>query len=90
MRHRSGVKAYDIAPLIPIVEGAGGVVTTWSGGDAAAGGDVIASGDARVHEPRWHCSPKLVRPVANAKDHVGAGVAAQRVASLLSHLLRLV
>ncbi len=46
----AGVKAYDIAPLIPIVEGAGGVVTTWSGGDAAAGGDVIASGDARVHE----------------------------------------
>ena len=44
------MKAYDIAPLIPIVEGAGGVVTTWTGGDAAAGGDVIASGDKRLHE----------------------------------------
>jgi histidinol phosphatase-like enzyme (inositol monophosphatase family) len=46
----AGVKAHDIAPLIPIVEGAGGVVTTWTGNDAAAGGDVIASGDTRLHE----------------------------------------
>jgi histidinol phosphatase-like enzyme (inositol monophosphatase family) len=45
----AGVKAHDIAPLIPIVEGAGGVVTTWTGDDAAAGGDVIASGDIRLH-----------------------------------------
>lgn len=46
----AGVKAYDIAPLIPIVEGAGGVVTTWTGEDAAAGGNVIASGDRRLHD----------------------------------------
>ncbi len=33
----SGLKSYDIAPLIPIIEGAGGVVTTWEGGPAAEG-----------------------------------------------------
>ncbi|MEZ5901043.1 MAG: histidinol-phosphatase [Hyphomicrobiaceae bacterium] len=44
------LKPYDIAPLIPIIERAGGVVTTWSGSAANAGGDIIASGDKRVHE----------------------------------------
>lgn len=46
----SGVQTYDIAPLIPIVQGAGGMVTSWDGGSAVRGGDVIASGDPRVHE----------------------------------------
>ncbi len=46
----TGVQAYDVVALIPIIEGAGGTVTTWSGGDAAKGGDVIASGDPRLHE----------------------------------------
>jgi myo-inositol-1(or 4)-monophosphatase len=46
----AGVKTYDIAPLIPIIEGAGGVVTTWTGNDAAGGGNVIASGNRRLHE----------------------------------------
>jgi histidinol phosphatase-like enzyme (inositol monophosphatase family) len=45
----SGLKSYDIAPLIPIIEGAGGVVTTWEGGPAAEGGRIIAAGDARAH-----------------------------------------
>jgi myo-inositol-1(or 4)-monophosphatase len=35
--------AYDIAPLIPIIEGAGGHVCTWERGDAAQGGNVIAA-----------------------------------------------
>jgi histidinol phosphatase-like enzyme (inositol monophosphatase family) len=46
----AGVKAYDIAPLIPLIEGAGGVVTTWTGESAAAGGNVIAAGDKRLHD----------------------------------------
>ncbi len=45
----SGLKAYDIAPLIPIIEGAGGVVTTWEGKPAAEGGRIVAAGDGRVH-----------------------------------------
>ena len=44
-----GLNAYDIVALIPIIEGAGGVVTTWDGGDAAQGGSIIAAGDPRAH-----------------------------------------
>ena len=44
------LKPYDIIPLIPIITGAGGIVTTWEGGPAADGGRVIAAGDARVHK----------------------------------------
>ena len=46
----SGLKPYDIAALIPIIKGAGGVVTTWTGEDAAGGGSVVAAGDPRLHE----------------------------------------
>ena len=45
----SGLKPYDIVALIPIIEGAGGVVTAWDGGSAAGGGSVVAAGDRRVH-----------------------------------------
>jgi myo-inositol-1(or 4)-monophosphatase len=46
----AGLKPYDILPLIPIIERAGGLVTTWEGGDPREGGRVIAAGDPRVHE----------------------------------------
>jgi len=46
----SGLKPFDIMALIPIVEGAGGIVTTWDGGSPEAGGRIVASGDGRVHE----------------------------------------
>jgi histidinol-phosphatase len=46
----SGLKAYDIAALIPILTGAGGGVCSWSGGDASAGGQVLAYGDARARD----------------------------------------
>lgn len=44
------LKPHDIVPLIPIIRGAGGIVTSWDGGPAEAGGRVIAAGDARVHD----------------------------------------
>lgn len=44
------MEPYDIAPLIPIIEGAGGLVTTWERGDAAKGGNVIAASSAQLHE----------------------------------------
>jgi histidinol phosphatase-like enzyme (inositol monophosphatase family) len=44
------LKIYDIAALIPIIERAGGVVTTWDGGPATNGGNIIAAGDKRIHE----------------------------------------
>jgi myo-inositol-1(or 4)-monophosphatase len=43
------LKPYDVLPLIPIIEGAGGIITTWEGGRPHAGGRVIAAGDKRVH-----------------------------------------
>ena len=46
----AGLQPYDIAGLIPVIEGAGGIVTDWSGGSAADGGRIVASGDRRVHD----------------------------------------
>ena len=43
------LKPYDVLPLIPIIAGAGGMITSWEGGAPHAGGRVIAAGDARVH-----------------------------------------
>jgi myo-inositol-1(or 4)-monophosphatase len=45
----TGLKPHDIVALIPIIEGAGGVITDWTGGPAAKGGRIIAAGDKRVH-----------------------------------------
>jgi myo-inositol-1(or 4)-monophosphatase len=44
------LKPYDIAALIPIITGAGGVVTTWDGKPAQSGGRIVAAGDPRVHD----------------------------------------
>jgi myo-inositol-1(or 4)-monophosphatase len=46
----AGLKDFDIVPLIPIVERAGGVVSTWDGGDPRKGGRILAAGDPRLHE----------------------------------------
>ncbi|MCA1298280.1 histidinol-phosphatase [Stappia indica] len=46
----TGLQAYDIVALAPIVEGAGGAVTTWTGGSPADGGQIVASGDKRLHD----------------------------------------
>jgi myo-inositol-1(or 4)-monophosphatase len=46
----AGLEPYDIVALIPIIERAGGRVTTWDGEPATAGGRVVASGDPRLHD----------------------------------------
>jgi myo-inositol-1(or 4)-monophosphatase len=43
------LKPHDIIPLMPIITGAGGIMTTWEGGPASGGGRIIAAGDKRVH-----------------------------------------
>lgn len=43
------LKPYDVLPLIPIIEGAGGIITSWENHRPHAGGRVIAAGDRRVH-----------------------------------------
>jgi len=54
----TNLKPHDVVALISIVEGAGGIVTTWDGDEAAKGGRILAAGDARLHElalKRLHC-----------------------------------
>lgn len=46
----TGLKAYDIVALIPIIEGAGGVVTTWEGESAKDGGRILAAATPELHE----------------------------------------
>lgn len=46
----SGLEAYDIQGIIPVIEGAGGIVTNWQGDKVTAGGQVVACGDKRLHE----------------------------------------
>ena len=46
----ASLKPFDIAPLIPIIRAAGGVVTTWDGGDPSQGGAILAAGDPAIHE----------------------------------------
>ncbi|MEJ2130173.1 MAG: histidinol-phosphatase [Gammaproteobacteria bacterium] len=43
------INPYDIQAVIPIIEGAGGVITTWSGKEASLGGQIVASGDPALH-----------------------------------------
>ena len=43
------LKRWDISAIVPIVEGAGGVVTNWQGEKIIDGGAIVAAGDARVH-----------------------------------------
>ncbi len=45
----ANLKPYDIVALVPIITGAGGVVTNWEGGPAALGGRIVAVGDPGLH-----------------------------------------
>ncbi len=43
-----GLQPYDIAPLLPIVTGAGGFAAEWTGGDMAKGGNIITAGSREL------------------------------------------
>jgi fructose-1,6-bisphosphatase/inositol monophosphatase family enzyme len=43
------LQPYDIVPMIPIIEGAGGVVTNLAGESPLSGGTVIAAANAPLH-----------------------------------------
>ncbi|MGI9228710.1 MAG: inositol monophosphatase family protein [Gammaproteobacteria bacterium] len=45
-----GLSSYDIMPLIPVIEGAGGIVTDWQGNSAASGGLIIAAGNENLYQ----------------------------------------
>ncbi|MBX3578923.1 MAG: histidinol-phosphatase [Rhizobiaceae bacterium] len=44
-----GLQSYDIVGLIPIIERAGGVVTTFDGRPAEQGGDILAAATPELH-----------------------------------------
>jgi myo-inositol-1(or 4)-monophosphatase len=44
------LKPHDVLALIPIITGAGGLVTTWDGGAPEGGGRLVVAGDRRVHD----------------------------------------
>lgn len=48
----AGMHLHDFAALVPVIEGAGGVITDWQGRPLGPQGDgrVLAAGDSRVHE----------------------------------------
>jgi myo-inositol-1(or 4)-monophosphatase len=43
------IKPHDIVAIIPIIAGAGGIITTWENGPAQGGGRIVVAGDRRVH-----------------------------------------
>jgi myo-inositol-1(or 4)-monophosphatase len=46
----TNLKPYDVVALAPIIEGAGGVITTWEGEDVSKGGRILAAGDRRAYD----------------------------------------
>ena len=46
----AGLQPYDIAPLLPIILGAGGAAAEWTGGNPAEGGNVITAGSEALLE----------------------------------------
>tara|TARA_B100001121_G_scaffold235967_1_gene209596 strand:- start:2617 stop:3423 length:807 start_codon:yes stop_codon:yes gene_type:complete len=54
-----GNKIWDIHPLIPIIEAAGGIVSTWKNSNAIKSGDIIASANKTIHTKML----KMLKPV---------------------------
>jgi histidinol phosphatase-like enzyme (inositol monophosphatase family) len=44
----TGLQSHDVAALIPVIEGAGGVVTDWRGEKARLGGQIVAAGTRKI------------------------------------------
>ena len=44
----TGLKAHDVAALIPVIEGAGGIVTDWRGHKPRLGGQIVASANQHI------------------------------------------
>jgi len=53
-------KIWDIHPLIPIINAAGGIVTTWDNKDAVNAGSILVSANKSIHTKML----KLLKPVS--------------------------
>jgi myo-inositol-1(or 4)-monophosphatase len=45
----TNLKLHDVVALIPIIERAGGRITTWEGEPATKAGRIVAAGDPALH-----------------------------------------
>ena len=45
----AGLNFYDMAALVPIIEGAGGVITDWTGKKNPRGGNIVAAANPQIH-----------------------------------------
>jgi histidinol phosphatase-like enzyme (inositol monophosphatase family) len=43
------LKPWDVCALVPLIEAAGGVITSWDGGPALGSSHIVACGDAALH-----------------------------------------
>jgi len=57
----SSLQSYDIQALIPVIENAGGIVTTWSGKDPQNGGQVVAAATPELHA----AALEILKPAAS-------------------------
>ena len=55
-----GNKIWDIHPLIPIIEAAGGIVTTWNNDNAVKAGNILVSTNKSIHKKIL----KILKPVS--------------------------
>ena len=55
-----GNKIWDIHPLIPIIEAAGGIVSTWKNTNAVKGGNIIASANIGIQNKIL----KILKPIS--------------------------
>ena len=46
----NSLKPYDVGGIIPVIEQAGGIITTWEGGRPEQGGSIIAAGSRAVYD----------------------------------------
>lgn len=60
---------WDVQALIPIVEGAGGVITAWDGGRPENAANVVACGDRRLHDQ----VVPILAPAMPRHDYLGLG-----------------
>ena len=53
-------KIWDIHPLIPIIEAAGGIVSTWNNKNAVIAGNILVSANKSIHTKML----RLLKPVS--------------------------
>jgi len=53
-------KIWDIHPLIPIIEAAGGIVSTWNNNSAVKAGNILASANRNIHKKTL----KILKPIS--------------------------